>query len=101
MPIPNGVQAVGIVWYSREDYPRILEIMEDREVLPGTFEKWLYAAEKGRQQFLRRGLIVVKAEIKPDAFVAWCAANNRRVDADGRNAFANLVAYQYALHAKK
>lgn len=90
------VQAVGIPWYNRADYPRILEIMEDAEVLPDTFDQWLQRAEKTREQFLRRGAIVVKAQIEPDAFVAWCRANSRHVDADGRTAFANLVAYQYA-----
>jgi hypothetical protein len=95
------VKAIGIAWYGREDYARILEVMEDREVLPRTFEKWLYAAEKGRQKFLGTGVIVVKANIKPDEFVAWCAANNRRVDSDGRKAFANLVAYQYAMEVEK
>jgi hypothetical protein len=96
----STIRAIGIAWYRREDYPRILQIMEDAHLLPRTFEKWLYAAEKGREKLLRSGALVVKAEIEPDAFVACCQSSGHKVDAQGRMAFSNLVAYEYAMKGK-
>jgi hypothetical protein len=98
---PPQVQAIGIPWYEREDYARILEIMEDADLLPGTFEKWLYSADKAREKFMRTGAIVVKAHVKPDEFAAWCKVNNQRLNAQGRMNFGNFVAYQYALKAQR
>lgn len=95
------IEAIGIPWYARDDYRRILEVMEDAHLLPKTFDKWLYRAEKTRQEHLRSGVIVVKAQIEPDAFVAWCRENSQHVDASGRNAYASLVAYQYYLKAQQ
>ncbi len=37
---------VGVPWYTRQNYRRILEIMEDAHLLPSTFDKWLHAAEE-------------------------------------------------------
>lgn len=44
------VRALGMAWYRRQDYGRILEIMEDAHLLPPTFDKWLGKAEKLESQ---------------------------------------------------
>jgi hypothetical protein len=36
----------GIPWYKREDYPLILEIMEDADGLPATYDEWEELAEE-------------------------------------------------------
>lgn len=92
MPKPMTVRAGGIAWYTRDNYGRILEVMEDAEVLPRTFEKWLYKAERGERELAAKGHIVVRAVIDADEFVAWCRARGLNVDAKARGQFAAEVA---------
>ncbi|MBW7966771.1 hypothetical protein [Bradyrhizobium sp. BR 10261] len=82
------VAAVGISWFNREDYPRILEIMVDAYVLPPTYERWREMAESQERRAKASGLAVVRAVIKPEEFVAWCAKEGLDVDAKARTAFA-------------
>lgn len=88
------VRAVGLVWYSRQDYPRILEIMEDSFKLPETFDKWLRSAELGEREMKRAGHIVVRARVDPAVFREWCVSNGVKADAEGRMKWANLCAYE-------
>lgn len=49
---------IGITWYNHSDYHAILEIMEDSDLLPSTFERWQgYAARRERRE-QRAGRIV-------------------------------------------
>lgn len=78
----------GLAWYRRQDYPRILQIMADAELLPPTFDKWQGKAEKLEREIARKGGKPVRVQIDPDKFVAWCTAHGHDVDAAGRRAFA-------------
>lgn len=86
------IRAVGLAWYKREDYPRILQIMEDADKLPPTHEKWLYSAQKVESQAKRNGTIVVRAVIDPDEFIAYCARHDLKIDAHARTRFGAEVA---------
>lgn len=83
------VRALGMAWYNREDYPRILQIMEDADKLSPTFEKWQYAAHKGERELQAKGTLVIRAIIDPDEFIAYCARHNLKVDAQARMRFAS------------
>jgi hypothetical protein len=90
----NTISATGIGWYNREDYPRILEIMEDADVLPTTYDTWRQKAEGLERQIKASGAIVVRAVIEPKEFVAWCAARGLKVNAKARTAFGSECAYR-------
>lgn len=92
---------VGFPWYTREDYPRVLEVMADAARLPRTFDAWEAKAQQGVQAELDKGRIPVKAELKADLFVAWCQVRGLNVDSAGRLAWANEVAREHALHGRK
>lgn len=83
------VKYVGMPWYRRADYEKLLSIFSDNHVLPETFEKWLQKAEDGFDDFTRQGLIVEKVYIDPDTFPAWCRARGLNIDAKARVEFAN------------
>lgn len=87
---------VGIAWYKREQYARILEVMVDTHLLPPTYNAWLKAAEKGVKSLQRQGHRPVRAYLDPDAFVSWCGALNIKPDADARMRFANDAAFRAA-----
>lgn len=91
--IPKQTRIVGIPWYFRQDYARILEIMEDAHLLPATYDRWLKRAEEVEGNFRRQGHVVVRAIIDPSKFSIWCEANSLNVDANARTRWANEVAY--------
>jgi hypothetical protein len=84
--------AVGVAWYRREDYPRLLTIFDDADKLPRTYDECLVIAEKAFQSIEKAGAFAFKAIIDPDDFPKWCAANGYNVDAEARMEFANREA---------
>jgi hypothetical protein len=86
-------KTIGIVWYLREDYPRIVEIMEDGEQLPSSFDEWLALAEKLETEFLDCGLFVVRVTIEPETFLVWQTAHGLPADAAMRDLFASEYAF--------
>ena len=77
-------------WFERDDYPSILDVMEDKHRLPPTFDEWEKNAEAGVQALEAAGYVVVPILIKPDTFIQWCEAIGSRPDARGRLKFCNM-----------
>lgn len=90
------IRAIGIAWYRRSDWKRLLTLFPDRDRLHSTYDKWLGAAEKGEREFKRKGHIVERVYIDPDEFPGWCASRGLEPDASARNTFASeAVAIKY------
>lgn len=88
------VQAIGMPWYTRDNWPRLMAMFEDRHKLHRTYDEWLRAAEAGCKAQEVKGVRVVRANIDPDDFAQWCKAKGLKLDANGRMAFANEAAYR-------
>ena len=86
--------AIGIVWYLRKDYRRIVEIMEDGEQFPPSFDAWLGLAEMLETKFSDCGLSVIRVTIEPETFLAWRAARGLPADAALRDLFASEYAFR-------
>lgn len=85
-------RTIGLPWFMKEDYPGILSIMEDSDVLPRTWNKWLMDVEQVEKKLRREGIITIKAYIDPVTFPYWCRVNGLNVDAKARMAYAKAVA---------
>jgi hypothetical protein len=83
---------MGIAWYRKEDYDRILKIFDNPDDLPGTYDEWHVMAEKLFETVLKTQARPVKVIIDPDEFPKWCAANGRNIDADARKAYGTMMA---------
>ncbi len=83
------ITIVGMVWYRREDWPKLKAIFADTERFQRGYDGWLEAAEEGFQSRIAQGQAVEKVYINPDDFVAWCAAAGMDVDGKARNRFVN------------
>lgn len=91
------ISAMGIGWYERDDYPRILQIMEDGNKLPRTYENFLTAAERGELEMRQRGHVVVRAMIRSDAFLTYCGDRRMRPNAQARTQFGAEVARDFVM----
>jgi hypothetical protein len=90
------VSGLGLAWYRREDYAKLLLIFEDADKLPATYDEWLIGAEKGLERFKSQGIFTIKVIIDPDQFPGWCAVNGHNVDAKARIRFASIEAARQA-----
>ena len=87
---------IGLSWFRERDYPRILEIMDDPDSLPPTFERWKLAAEKLEAWSKAKDYVVIRAIIDPGEFGAWCASQGLQLDGTARSLFATEFAERVA-----
>lgn len=81
-------EPVGIPWYRRRDYERILSMMADGGHLPRSYESWRFKAETLEQRLRENGHTAVRAVIEPKSFSRWCAANRLKANAQARLLYA-------------
>lgn len=62
---------VGLVWYRRADYARVLDMMADAAELPETFDAWKRQANKIERKLKREGIVTRHVTIDLDAFALW------------------------------
>lgn len=85
-------QAVGIPWYRRETYAAVRARMVDADVLPETFEKFLYSALKIEKQIRAKGVPTIRVDLDTEEFAAFCRERGLHLNAEGRSTYASFVA---------
>ena len=89
-------KAVGLIWYKdKEDFLNARAIFTDAFLLPDTYEEFLIKATELIAKIEASGMPVVKAELNPETFPAWCKERSLNVDAHGREAFGNAAAIEF------
>lgn len=86
--------AVGAFWIKEEDYPALLKIFDDGDKLPPTWKEWLRIAEEMEQGLKAYGHVVLRVNIDPATFPAWCAAHDTRPNSAGRRKFVAAAVTQ-------
>jgi hypothetical protein len=82
-PVPAGLK-VGFAWFTREQWQRFTEVVDDPDELDDTFEQWERGALAALYKLESRGVSVRKVMVDVDTLVAWCRARGRRVDGAAR-----------------
>mgnify|MGYP000203371965 FL=1 len=83
-----------MAWFRESEYQRVRKEMADGHLLHRTFREWHKAAQQGEASLTQQGRRVIRAQIKLDDFLAWCASLNISPNADARMRWANEVAYR-------
>jgi len=94
MTAAQSVTTVGLTWYYRGDYKRVLEIMADADTFPPTYDMWVRTAEAAEEHARKSGRIVVRAMIDPQTFVSWCKSRGMEANAQARIAYTNEEAHR-------
>lgn len=81
--------SVGVVWYSRDTWPRVKETATDPDRFEATFDDWLAMAEDTLRNFAKAGGVPTKVVIDPEEFFAWCKARRTRNNAAARARFVS------------
>ena len=83
IPVPAGSQ-VGFAWFTREQWQRLAEVVDDRNELDDTFEQWERNALAALYKLESQGHSVRKVRVDVETFVTWCRGRGRRVDSAAR-----------------
>jgi hypothetical protein len=78
---------LGVAWYRREQWNRLLEVADDRDNLEDTYEEWEANAEKGLLTLNRPGFEPQRIDIDIEELIRWCKLKNRPVDGAARSIF--------------
>ena len=84
----GSAERVALPCFQKEHWPRWLEIADDRESWPATFEEWQRESNDRAERLSRAGLEIVWVDLEPDSFAAWCESRGYENDAEARNRFA-------------
>jgi hypothetical protein len=85
----EGRMAVGLAWFRRDEWPRLVASAVDREVLEDTYDEWLRDARRLLLDAATRGMAVEKVDVGIDELLAWCRHENRPLDSYARASFAS------------
>lgn len=84
-------QVLGVAWYRREQWNRLLEASADRDELEENYDDWLRTAEGTVKELKRMGTAVVKVDIDVNKLVAWCMVGNRTLDGTARAEYVSKL----------
>lgn len=88
---PIHVKHIGFFWYrDAEQYAQFLEIVEDVDALPKTFDQWQKKALKLLEDVTRQGHSTKKIYSTPQEFKAWCMTNDAPLNGLSRSRFASF-----------
>ena len=78
---------LGIAWFRREQWDRLLEVSADRDDLEETFDEWVQWAQQHYDGLRRSGYNVTKIDVDVEELVRWCRQRGRPVDGEARSEF--------------
>jgi hypothetical protein len=79
--------AVGAYWIKEQDYPALLDIFDDGDKMPPTWNEWRKMAEEMERGLTAYGHAVLRVHIDPRTFPDWCAAHATTPGGEGRKKF--------------
>ena len=75
--MPNKL---GMAWYRKEQWDRLLAVSADRQELGGTFEEWSLEAEKNLAKWRAEGTAIEKVDVDVEELVGWCKSRRLPID---------------------
>ena len=75
---------IGVAWYRRDQWPRLLEISTDRSELEDSYDNWLVHVREAFQRMSNEGIDPVKVDIDTEELLDWCRSRNLAVSARAR-----------------
>ena len=92
----RNTQAIGLGWYSREQWEALTKVVPDRSELDDTYEAWKAQATDALQTLAAQGARPVKVPVDVQELVAWCRSKDRPVNGEPR---ADFVGHLLAKHS--
>ncbi len=78
---------VGVAWYRRDQWQKLLSASVDNEDLEETFGEWAKAAENTIRELRVRGQRIEKVDVDVDSILKWCQEKRLPFDSKARARF--------------
>jgi hypothetical protein len=65
---------IGLGWYRREDWNRLLQMFPDRAKLHDTYDEWLKDVHHDEKLVKHKGNVVKRIVVGPDELAPWCVS---------------------------
>jgi 2-methylcitrate dehydratase PrpD len=72
---------VGLAWFDRKQWNRLIEAAEDRSELDETYEQWQQRALEAVQAIEQQGQQVERVHVETQSLVSWCKEKKLPVNA--------------------
>lgn len=79
--------AIGLAWYSRQQWEILKQVADDAESLDLTFSLWETNAENAARMLRQSGYAVEIVDIDVTELLQWCKSNKRPLDGEARSDF--------------
>lgn len=76
-----------IAYYKKEDWNRLLLIIDDKESMHDSWNEWHLAYSKTKNELIAKGFQVVDVEINLDELVNYCEAKGAKNTGKTRSQF--------------
>ena len=91
---------LGFAWFDRQQWHRLTEVVDDRNELDDSFERWEQSALDAFRMIERKGQRPEKVYIDVDAFVSWYKSKGLPVNGPSRSQYVSFVLQQRDGHAE-
>jgi len=81
---------VKIAYYRKEDWKRLLEIIDDKESMHDTWSEWHRAYSKAKTGLIAQGFVVVDIEVDLDKLINYCKLRRILNNGKARSQFVQL-----------
>jgi hypothetical protein len=88
---PDRTVVVGLAWFDRRQWKRLTEVVEDRNELDDTYERWQQSALDAVQTIEREGQRVEKVHIEVESLVSWCKEKGLPVNGKSRADYVTQI----------
>jgi hypothetical protein len=82
---------VGVAWYRKEDWPKLLAVSADRDNLEDTFDEWCRGAQQLLLRLVSEGVEARKVDVELDNLIAWCRNEHRPLDGAARANYVSVL----------
>jgi len=79
--------AVKIAYYRKEDWKKLLEIIDDKKSMHESWNQWFKAFTKAKKDLMSKGFTVVDIEIDLDELNNYCILNRIKNNGKARSQF--------------
>lgn len=86
---PTPGLAVGVGWYTEEEWVKVKAAAVDAERFEATYSEWVQMADESLANLHATGISAEKVYVDADALLAWCLAHNKPNDGASRAEFVS------------
>jgi len=80
---------ISIAWYNKKDWLRLLEIIDDKESMPETWEEWHSSYLKVKMELISHGISVNDFVVDIDDLISYCVRLGIKNDGKARSQFVS------------